>query len=384
MSRDTATAWAPGRLDVMGGVADYSGSLLLQLALPQGTTVRLTRTSDDVLRLRSTYPGEAHGQTATAQAEVAAEATAVREAPKWTRYVLGGVLLCAERFGYPLGGLDVDVDSDVPVGAGLSSSAALEVATLRALTELYDLRWADSLELPRLAQRVEHDVVGAPCGLMDQLAVHLGTPSALLPIRCQPASVGAPIPLPPGLRFEARDSGATHDVGAAAYARARAAAFMGRRILEQAGVETGGYLANVDPDRFRREFRGLLPEAMTGADFLSRHAPHLDPQTTVEPGVAYPVRAATAHPIEEHARAMAFAEALRRANANGGRLPRHEKSELGALMYESHAGYSAIGLGHEATDRIVEGVATAPTRVGQFGARVTGGGCGGAVCIMNW
>ena len=353
----------------MGGVADYSGSLLLQMALPQGTRVRLTRNGQRRHRLVS----------GGRRAELALGSDALREAPAWTRYVLGGVQLARARFGLPPEGLDVDVESDLPVGAGLSSSAALEVATLRALTELYGLRWANPLELPRLAQRVEHEVVGAPCGLMDQLAVHFGSPGTLLPITCRPAEVGPLLTLPTGLRFEVRPSGAEHSVGGDAYGEARAAAFMGRRLLEVMGVPTGGYLAEVPLADFERRHARLLPAAMTGADFLADYGPHLDAQTTVRPEVTYPVLAATRHPIAEHARITAFAKTLRDAVAADRALTSAELESLGAAMYASHESYTAIGLGHPATDAIV---GAARAEAGAYGARVTGGGAGGSVCVL--
>ena len=361
----------------MGGVADYSGSLLLQLPIAERTRVRLRRTGGTHFRLVSTHAA----RPAPLRAEVAATEAAMRAAPAWARYVLGAVALGAARFDYRPEALDVEIDSEVPIGGGLSSSAALEVATLRALTELYDLDWgAAPLALPRLAQRVEHEWVGAPCGLMDQLAVHCGVPGALLPIRCRPAEVGAPIPLPPGLGLEVRQSGVVHEVSGRAYGRARAAAFMGRKLLEEGGVATGGYLADVDPETFERAYLHLLPATMTGADFLREHGPHLDPQTTVRPDEVYPVRAATAHPIGEHARVTAFAKTLRAANAAARSLTPEELRRLGALMRASHASYTAIGLGHAVTDEIAAAALREP---GVYGARVTGGGCGGAVCVLR-
>ena len=374
VTRREATASAPGRLDVMGGVADYSGSLLLQLPVAEETRVRLRR-GGARYELRSHHLAD--GSTRTA--EVAPDPAAMRAAPTWTRYVLGAVALASERYGLPLEPLAVDVESGVPIGGGLSSSAALEVATLRALTALYDLRWPDALALPRLAQRVEHEWVGAPCGLMDQLAVHCGTPGALLPIRCQPASVGAAIPLPPGLSFRVAQSHVEHSVGGRAYARARTAAFMGLRLLTALGAARDGYLANVPLADFEARWARRLPREMTGADFLARHGPHLDPQTTPRPGEVYPVRAASAHPIREHARVTAFAGALRAANAERRALRGAELRRLGALMDASHESYTAIGLGHPATDAIA---AAARDEPGVYGARVTGGGAGGAVCVM--
>lgn len=239
-------ASAPGRLDVMGGVADYSGALLLQLPIAERTRVALQRCGGEAVTLHSTHDG---GSSATVPLGLLREAVVggggrgpaayagfrqnlrAAGAPAWTAYVLGCLVRAAERGLVPLEGVRVHVDSDVPAGQGLSSSAALEVATWRVLATAYGLTLG-GVELARLAQSVENDLVGAPCGLMDQLASHLGVPGALLPLRCAPrVEVGAPLALPLGLRFERHASGAVHEVGGDAHGRARCAAFMGLRVL---------------------------------------------------------------------------------------------------------------------------------------------------------
>ena len=116
-----------------------------------------------------------------------------------------------------------------PQSVGVSSSAALEVATARAL----GADAIDPLRLAALCQEAENHVVGAPCGIMDQVTVAMGTPGAILPILCRPASVRPPlVPCRPTSRWSGWPTGAEHDVGGAPYRRARAAAFMGKRMVE--------------------------------------------------------------------------------------------------------------------------------------------------------
>ena len=157
----TSTGSASGRLDLLGGVADYAGALVLEAP----TRARLT------------------------------------------------------------------VSSEVPIAMGASSSAALEVATARAVGAHRSL---PPLALAALCQAAENHVVGAPCGIMDQIAVTVGVPGAVLPVLCRPASHEDPIPLPDGIELVGWPSGAAHDVAGDPYGRARAASFMGKRIAEDA------------------------------------------------------------------------------------------------------------------------------------------------------
>ena len=106
--------------------------------------------------------------------------------PKWTRYVLGVAIVLVRHHVIDAPSVRVTVSSDVPLSVGVSSSAALEVATARALGAA-----VDPLRLAALCQEAENRVVGAPCGIMDQVAITVGTPGAVLPILCRPASGGA-------------------------------------------------------------------------------------------------------------------------------------------------------------------------------------------------
>jgi galactokinase len=189
-----------------------------------------------------------------------------------------------------------------------------------------------------------------------------------------------------------------HAVGGADYVSVRVGAFMGYRILaDAAGMAVtaagdgrvsvrdprwGGYLANVTPAVFAEEFERLVPERLGGAEFLARFGGITDPITRVVPGRSYAVRAATAHPIREHARVTAFAGLLRDA-AHTPSLADGVAARLGALMYESHASYSACGLGSSATDRLVAMVRARGAAAGLYGAKITGGGSGGTVAVLG-
>jgi L-arabinokinase len=151
---------------------------------------------------------------------------------------------------------------------------------------------------------------------------------------------------------------------------------MGYRLMCEDGDRWNGYLANVTPVEFEGEFESRLPEEMSGADFLSRYSRTIDTVTQVRPDRVYKVRQAASHPVYEHARVKRFRELLL--------MPSTEEqwTELGHLMYESHASYSACGLGSPGTDLLVNLVREERSS-GLYGARITGGGSGGTVAVLG-
>ncbi|MDF2441287.1 MAG: galactokinase, partial [Abditibacteriota bacterium] len=216
------TAEAPGRLDVLGGVADYSGSLVLQTPIRGRTRVTIVAEDTPDLRLTSVSEGETtlslealRPLTKSATA-CAIDTRAIRSwleeqrVPHWAHYSVGCLLLfCGEMNWWPDTGLSFHIESDVPASMGVSSSAALEVATLRALEKVAG-QPMQGTRLARMAQQAENEIVGAPCGLMDQLASAHGIQSTLLPILCRPDVLDEPVPLPAGIIAVGWPSGVKH------------------------------------------------------------------------------------------------------------------------------------------------------------------------------
>lgn len=403
-SRPRIVERAPGRLDVMGGIADYSGSVVLQMPLDRFTYAVLQADGGDrvealslreegALRVACTLE-ELLGGPLSDPAELGRSLRSTGSA--WAAYVLGCVQRCALLAGAErarvAGGFRLLIHSEVPEGAGVSSSAALEVSVMRAVARHFGVTM-DAETLAAHCQRVEHEVVGAPCGIMDQLTSALGKPGHLLRIRCQPAVVEGFVPIPPGLTFYGIDSGAKHSVAGAAYSTVRAAAFMGYRILAEAAglpvrargegrveVEDDrwhGYLANVTPAELA-SLEECLPGRISGAEFLERWHGHTDAVTRIDPARWYPVLAATRHPVLERVRAERFASLLESFPSTP-----ESAAEMGELMFASHASYSACGLGSPETDRIVDEIRATGRERGLLGARITGGGSGGTVAVLK-
>jgi len=402
---DIFVARAPGRLDVMGGIADYSGSLVLELPLAAGTLVAVQANDEPTITLASLVASEL-GQDDVVTIELDALAPGgkpldyaeARELlgrsprSRWAAYVAGAlVVLGREKRLTITRGLRMSIDSRVPAGKGVASSAALEVAAMRAICAALDVT-LEGRELAILCQKVENLVVGAPCGVMDQMTAACGEANRLLALLCQPAEIVGQVALPSGLEVWGIDSGIRHEVGGADYGAVRVGASMGYRIIADligfdvvqrgAGVvdvadpKWHGYLAMVGHGEWKR-YRDHVPVEMDGASFLDRYGGITDRVVKVERDRTYAVRQPTEHPILEWDRVHFF-----RSTLEHGAAREEERAKLGAVMYESHASYGACGLGSSGTDRLVELVRSVGASRGLYGAKITGGGSGGVVAVL--
>lgn len=374
---------APGRLDVMGGIADYSGSLLLQMPIAEETRVSLLPNADGVFTAKTDAPVPQQqfsislDQLNNLTFHEVGERMKQLPGGDWAVYILGCFIVLEQAAGLQWEGATVFVQSSVPAGKGVSSSAAIEVATMHAVQRAYGLS-IPPIDLAKLSQQVENQIVGAACGLMDQLSVNFGKKDHLLPLICQPSTVFDPIPIPDGIRFVGLDSGVRHAVSGASYGDVRTAAFMGYVMaMKESGIDPmqspyQGYLANIPLETFQTSFLHLIPEQISGKAFLDRYQ-HMDLATTVIADRVYYPRAAALHPVQENHRIKKFLDIL----TNGD-----DPEEAGRLMLASHEGYQSVGLGEAITDRIVELVRARGLGHGIAGARISGGGSGGTVTMM--
>lgn len=384
---DLAMARAPGRLDVMGGIADYTGSVVCEMSLAMATGAVAQLRSDGRIVCHSVQFGRTAvtDVAAISNADPGVVADRMTGEDTWARYPVGCIWwLLEHRAVASLSlqrGVTILIDSDVPLSAGVSSSAAIEVAVMMALSRLAGIDF-DPVELAAACQNVENHVVGAPCGIMDQVTSVLGREHRLLKLLCQPQQSGSVpaqplgyVSVPEGFAFLGIHSGVTHDVSGDPYTDTRVAAFMGQKILsvEVTPEPTGGWLANVDRGRFDDEWVDLLPAAMTGQAFLDRYGNTNDTAAAVRPGRMYAVRRATLHHVHESGRVAKFIAAIEAS----------DMATAGRLMIESHHSYGDNAqLGHRHTDTLLD----LAMRIGQpggiFGGRITGGGCGGTVALL--
>lgn len=398
-SSDILISRAPGRLDVMGGIADYSGSLVLEMPIAEATLAAVQKSTDSTIKILS-LSGDA-GSTQAFEMPLSDlendDYTAVRtqfsqdSSSRWASYVAGVFFSLKRERGIDFqNGAHILITSQIPVGKGVSSSAALEVSAMQAICSAYDIT-IEPRELALLCQKVENEIVGAACGVMDQLTVHCGAENCLLPLLCQPAEIGEPLKVPDQIEFWGIDSGVRHAVAGSDYTSVRIGAFIGYRmiadlagsVVERIGdglvrvndLRWSGYLANVSPLEYEREFMNDIPEFINGGDFLREYGGTTDTVTTIDPARTYMVKTATEHPIYENFRVRTFSDLLKNA------FDESTLDTLGELMFQSHSSYAACGLTEPGTDRIVEIVRENHDR-GLFGARITGGGSGGTVAIL--
>lgn len=396
--RPVSVARAPGRLDVMGGIADYSGALALGLPLGVAAFAAVQPDPAPTLAIRALGAGPDNGEGAFTLPLAALlpggaplayeEARTLFAADPWAARVAGCWLALAREELVPFEqGARVLLRSDVLAGFG--SSAALEVATMSALCDAIGVG-LPARELAVHCQTVENLVAGAPAGVTAPVTSACGREGELLTLRCQPCDLLGGQAVPPGLAVWGISSGPRR-AASGDYAAARVGAFMGYRILAGAAglpAEPGdkeghvrvadrlwrGYLANLSPGLFDQHYRALLPERIDGAAFLARYGGITDALAVVDPARSYAVLAPTQHAIYENFRARAFAALLRQHEGD-------EAALLGELMYQSHASQGACGLGSENADLLVQLVREAPHDDGLLGARISGSG--GAVAVLG-
>ena len=243
-----ATASAPGRVNLLGEHTDYNEGFVLPTRIPQETRVAMRIASGAVSTVYSANLDE------TAQFE-----SGVPPRQQFARYVYGCVEEARGRAAH-VPALDIHVDSDVPIGVGLSSSAALEVATLRALRQLLALDF-DDIAIAQLAQRAETEHAGVKCGMLDQMASSLlhGSSMLFLDTRTLERSL---LPLPPASEVLVIDSGVSRGLATSKYNERRAECDEAARKLGLTSLRDANDRAAIEalPEPFRRRARHVMTE----------------------------------------------------------------------------------------------------------------------------
>jgi galactokinase len=238
-------ASAPGRVNLIGEHTDYNDGYVLPAAIPQRTRVELARRDDGTARV---WSADVESGSAPSRYVLGEEARG-----RGFLDYLQGVTRALREDGLAVPGFDARIASEVPVGAGLSSSAALEVALLRALRAALALP-VDDVHIARLGQRAENDLVGAPVGIMDPMASSLATTESALFLDTRSLAYEL-IPIPPAIELVVIDSGVPHSHATGEYRARRAEC---ERACALLGVRWLCDLAVNDLDRIARS----LPEVL--------------------------------------------------------------------------------------------------------------------------
>jgi L-arabinokinase len=396
-SGEVWVARVPARLDVMGGIADYSGSNVCETVLGRGMLMALQPRTDRTLRIRTMQAGQrslpvetripldyfraGDGLSGYSDVRVLCQSNPLAS---WASYIGGSIftLLKEEPVKLPFG-FSLLLLSAVPMNVGIGSSAAVEIGTLSCLNTYLGLK-LNPARIAQLGQMAENHIVGAPCGIMDQIAVTSGHAGRLTHILCRPGEVKGEVPIPPGTGFVGINSMVRHSVAGNPYSDTRIGAFMGKKIVNDIRARTGrgalNYLTELTVEEFRGQYSAEIPDEMVGSQFLAKHKTHDDPVTKIQPDATYRVAGPTRHPVEENERVLKFMEALRTAT-NGDEEP---LIAAGECMYGAHESYrDNCHLSTEEVDFLVESVRKRRTKSGLYGAKITGGGTGGTVAVFG-
>jgi len=337
-------AWAPGRVNLIGEHTDYNDGWVLPVAVDRLTALAGRARSDGAVRLFSSH----HQATASFALEGLAPDNAARRGvalPGWARYPLG-VAAEMQGAGYPLVGADAAIAGDVPLGAGMSSSAALEVCAATFFAALAGLK-LEPLQIARIGQLAEHHAIGVRVGILDQAASCLGRAGQAILLDCRSLAYDSiPFNLP-DVALVVCDSGVRRELAASAYNERRrqceeAADLLARALAAEGVTQPVTALRDVAPDAFARH-ESELPE---------------------------PLRRRARHVISENARVQQAADALR-----GGDAVR-----FGTLLSASHASLrDDYEVSSPELDAVVEIASQTP---GVLGARLTGAGFGGCALAL--
>jgi len=318
-------AHAPGRVELLGNHTDYNEGVVLSAAIDRGVTVNGEARTDGRVVLTSLALEK--------QVNVALDGFEKQEEESWANYALGVVRVFGER-GYEMGGFSLEIVSDLPIGAGLSSSAAFEVATATFLKKLFQWK-LEPLQLARLCRQVENEFVGVNCGLLDQVSSVFGKKHCAIFLDCREETVET-VPFPNDAALLITHSGVKHALVGGEYNERRERCFSAAQKL---GVPA------------LRDVTSALLEAerakLTNLEY--RRA---------------------AHVVGEIERVSQGIEFLRTSNAQG----------FGELMFASHE--SSRTNFENSTAELDALVRIAREEEGVYGSRLTGGGFGGATVSL--
>src|SRR5450432_1899907 len=322
---------APGRVNLIGEHTDYNKGYVLPIAIQQRTRVAVAPRDDRVI--------VCHSMNLEEEQRISLDAPARAKTGSWIDYVEGMARTLANR-GIPVGGAELLIASEVPLGAGLSSSASLELAVGLALCSLSGATPA-ALDLALVGHSVEHEYVGVQCGIMDQLICAVGRAGHALLIDCRSLEV-TQVPIPP---FEACivvcDTRVRHRHADSPYNERRTECEQAVSLLQHAGIEIDS-LSDLGIAQLATVERYLTP-------LLSRRVRHV---------------------VSENARTRGSVDALKRGHLPG----------LGRMMTGSHLSLrDDYEVSCQELDFVVELGTREPT---VLGARMTGGGFGGAAILL--
>lgn len=394
--------FAPLRLDVMGGIADYSGALVMNFPLAGGASVEVRPRSDASVAVDVRCAPDDGPDTVKVfplshfRASVGGKYKPLEQLGESWRcasgpifgLVIGAWIEAVRRGLFPDrgNGLTFGVRCDARSSADLGASAAVAAATLHAVARL-EGRTVEPSIAASLCHEVEFQVTGLPCGPGDAIAAIAGQPMHLTQAHGCPLSINVPLRVPEGVTFIGLDCHDRDSRRLETFRRVRTTTFMGAHLVNRIlAFEDGdaacadGALGRLSMTDYVDRFRDRLPTKLTGLEFLERFKDRIDPWTQVEPDTLYKIRSRTEHHIYEASRCSLFSQRLSQFART------HDRQTLidaGELMYASHWSQGQrCGMGSPAADKLVTQLRRRGHESGVFGAKAAGRGCGGLVVVM--
>ncbi len=421
---ESSNSRVQGGFDVMGGIAEYCGSLTLSASARDHVDVTTTLRRDQRVVItimdrsgalaNGTNAAEVvvnakgNGQHAPAQTSgdvdwplkvfyserVGELITAARVYETGSKHgcELSGTVLTVLRelleqnvVPHFDGGLTIQIDSNL-LGDVTRVRSAMALGVLQSVTKAFGVECGDS-DAATLVQSAFAKIGEYPVGLATVAGLLIDLPGHLAPICCRPLDIGDKVALPEGVTLLGIDSGTIHPNAAKKYRHARTTSKMGTvlisRVIDAAKSNPEpwhGHLAGISVSEYVNQFRDILPTKIKGAQFLERFGSLDDPAATIDPKDTYKIRSRTEHHIYENERVRKFVERLAWATRTG-----KSKAiiEAGDLMYASHWSYGQrCGLGSCEIDILVKLLRDRGTAAGVYGARISGAGSGGTVVVL--
>jgi L-arabinokinase len=388
---------APAQMDVMGGTVDYFGASVLGCTLGRGAVIGCQARADRQLRVYSfemAMEGNSPGVVSSIDEfymngelqsyEQIRQSLTANSRRAWAAHVLGVFFaLLKEKVVNQLPhGAAIVIKSNIPIGAGVGASVAIQTATLTAANYLYRLNLT-APEVASIARIVAEKIIRTPQCSVNAFAAAMGRRDEALLVVSQPERKFEAIGLPPHTKIIGIYSKVKLEALNSAYGDARTTALMGLAILrKELELAESVDLRRLSLEDFRRRCRPVLPVRMRGEQFLDLYGDAADTVAQVEPKKVYHIRSRVEHVVHEQARVQRFIECLKNASADVENCREH-LTNAGKLMYASNWSYRfRAGLGAPEIDQLVRSMRKIGRRGGFYGAKITDGGRGGTIAVL--
>lgn len=381
-------AVAPIRLDVLGGLSEYAGGLVLGVPIAEQVGAAVQERKDAKIRVDVLSGGNGHPgfEMPAARLDSIKHRDDLFDVPTDLAKVVIALLAELRKSlpnSLPSSGFSLTVTSDVGDARRPSRDAALAAATMAVLASMKETP-LEPLRAAELIRRVLNDWLDLPIGAADVLGALVAEPGKILGVQGDSHALAA---LPKEIVLLGIDCGDPQDDVIEKYRHVRATSWMGRLLCERilrhenpSAPEWDGRLARITMKDYVERFRDRIPTKMKGAEFLERFGETGDPLTRIDPESVYKIRSRTEHHIYEHTRAREFVELMSRcAKSCDPTL----LTSAGAILDASHWSYGQrCGMGGLRSDLLVQLIRCHAVGTPIYGAKVCGLGCGGTVVVL--